>query len=180
MSGEQFTVLGDEERLRGFAFTVVDRTVAAPDGKPFHRDVALHLGAVAVLPVDADRNVHLIRQYRAPIDRYLLEIPAGLRDHSGEPEVMTAHRELLEECGLRARTMVELGVMLNSAGWTDQQTWLFLATDLEEVGAAPEGIEEHFIEHVTMPLDDLCAYRDPLGVDVDTVLAAHLARAYLG
>jgi len=180
MRGEQFTVLGDEERLRGFAFTVVDRSIVAPDGATFHRDLALHLGAVAVIPVDADRNVHLIRQYRASIDRYLLEIPAGLRDHGGEPEIETAHRELLEECGLRAGSMVELGVMLNSAGWTDQQTWLFLATDLEEVGAAPEGVEEHFIEHVTMPLDALCAFRDPRGVDVDTLLAAHLARAYLG
>jgi ADP-ribose pyrophosphatase len=180
MSGEQFTVLGDEERLRGFAFTVVDRAIAAPDGTRFHRDLALHLGAVAIIPVDGDRNVHLIRQYRASIDRYLLEIPAGLRDHGGEPELHTAHRELLEECGLRAGAMVELGVMLNSAGWTDQKTWLFLATDLEDVGAAPEGIEEHFIDHVVMPLDELCAYRDPLGIDIDTVLAAHLARTYLG
>jgi ADP-ribose pyrophosphatase len=180
MSGEQFTVLGDEERLRGFAFTVVDRTIEAPDGTSFHRDLALHLGAVAVIPIDEDGNVHLIRQYRASIDRFLLEIPAGLRDHRGEPEVMTAHRELLEECGLRAGSMVELGVMLNSAGWTDQQTWLFLATDLKSVGAAPEGVEEHFIDHVVMPLDELCAYRDPLGVDVDTLLAAHLARAHLG
>lgn len=177
--GAGFSVEGDAHRLSAFAFTVVDRTVRAPDGSTFQRDLALHLGAVAVIPVDDDGTVHLIRQYRASVDRLLLEIPAGLRDHAGEPEIETAHRELVEECGLVARSMVQLACVLNSAGWTDQQTSLFLATDLRQASASPQGVEERYLEQVTMPLDDLCDLRSDDGVDVDTLLAAHLARAHL-
>src|SRR2546430_15954550 len=74
-----------------------------PDGELAERDVVIHPGAVAVLALDDAQQVLLIRQYRHPVQRLLWEIPAGLRDVSGELPWATAQRELLEEAGYRAR-----------------------------------------------------------------------------
>ena len=74
-----------------------------PDGEPFERFIVHHPGAVAIVPVDADRRVTLVRQYRAAVDRMVLEAPAGTCDVDGEPPEATARRELAEEAGLRGR-----------------------------------------------------------------------------
>ena len=67
-------------------------TFRAPDGSTFERDIVHHPGAVAVVPLLDDGTVVLVRQYRAPIDRLLLEIPAGLRDVPDEATEVTAAR----------------------------------------------------------------------------------------
>ena len=174
-----FTVLGDSPRASGYAFEFVDRLVEAPDGSTFTRNLVRHVGAVAVLPVDEDRTVHLLRQYRASLDRFVLEMPAGLRDIDGEDEEQAARRELAEELGLEAREYIFLGCVANSSGFTDQRTWLYLGLGLSATTARPDGVEEHFIEPCTMSLEDLLAYQDPLGSDVTLLLAAQLADRYL-
>ena len=81
------------------------RHFEAPDGRAFERDIVRSPGAVAVVPLlfDAEGmpSVVLVRQYRPPFDRYVLEIPAGMRDVPDEPPELTADRELVEEAGLR-------------------------------------------------------------------------------
>ncbi len=174
-----FTVLGDIPRASGYAFEFVDRQVQAPDGTTFSRNLVAHVGAVAVLPVDRDGTVHLLRQYRASFDRYLLEMPAGLRDIANEDLEQAARRELEEEVGLRADELIFLGCVANSSGFTNQRTWLYLGLGLHHVDASPDGVEEQFIERCTMELGELLQYSDPLGTDVTLLLAAHLAHQYL-
>ncbi len=104
-----------------------------PDGKVAERDVVVHPGAVAVLALDALERVLLIRQYRHPVGQLLWEIPAGLRDVTGEPPWATAERELLEEAGYRARDWRVLTDYFSSPGFSTERLRIFLARDLEEV-----------------------------------------------
>lgn len=121
---------------------LVTREVSSPDGEIFRRTYVESPGAVAVVALTDDDEVVLVDQYRATIDDYLVEIPAGMRDKSGEPDLETAKRELEEETGYRAREWRPLGRMLSTPGVSSGWVELYLATGLENVGATPEGPEE--------------------------------------
>jgi ADP-ribose pyrophosphatase len=170
--------------FEGWRISLVKATFEAPDGTEFTRDVVRHPGAVAVVAVTDDRRVLLVRQYRGPVDRELLEIPAGTRDVEGEPPQETARRELSEEAGVRAGELRLLARVLNSPGFCDEETFMFLATDLEPDRAPPpqdHGVEERFLEVVEVSLsevDDLIA--SGRLTDAQTVLGLLLARDALG
>jgi 8-oxo-dGTP pyrophosphatase MutT (NUDIX family) len=141
------------ERLATSHVFDVEQLVLEADGDTFTREVVRHRGAVAVLAYD-DGDVVLVRQWRAPLARAILEIPAGTRDVDGEDLEATARRELEEEAGLHAAVLEHLGVYWNSPGWSDQATVLFLATGLTAVPRRPDGPEERAIEVVRLPLAD--------------------------
>ncbi len=107
----------------------VDR-VRMPNGREGELEVVRHPGAAAVVPLTADRQVLLLRQYRYATGEWLLEVPAGKLDGGEEPEVC-ARRELEEESGYRAGRLRPLGWIWTSPGFTDERIWLFLATGLE-------------------------------------------------
>jgi ADP-ribose pyrophosphatase len=119
-------------------------TVRMPDGAAVDRDVVEHPGAVAVVGIDDDGRVLLIRQYRHPVRRQLWEIPAGLRDVPGEPLLATAQRELLEEAGYRAGTWHVLADYFSSPGFSTERLRIFLARDLTLV---PESEREYVPDH---------------------------------
>lgn len=123
-----------------------------PDGNEFERDVVHHPGAVVVVPV-IDGDVILVRQYRSAVDRELLEVPAGKRDVLDEPVELTAHRELEEEVGMRAGSMVKLAEFYNSPGFCDEHSFLFLATDLTPCATSFQGHEEQHMTIERVPLD---------------------------
>ncbi len=155
-----FTHDGDRLVHQGHFVQVVEATYTAPDGRTFTRDIVRSRGAVAVVPVrfvDGVPHVVLLRQYRAPYDAELIEIPAGVRDVDGEDLVETAQRELGEEAGLRAGTIVPIGKLYPSPGLTDAITWLFLATDLTEVPHDAQGPEEEAMEIFSLPLAEAVA-----------------------
>jgi ADP-ribose pyrophosphatase len=83
---EEWPVVSSAELFRGRLVTVRTDKVRMPDNQVAERDVVIHPGAVAVLALDDAQQVLLIRQYRHPVGRLLWEIPAGLRDVSGEPD----------------------------------------------------------------------------------------------
>ncbi len=136
----------------GWRISLVDATFATPDGTVFHRDVVRHPGAVAVVPLTGRGTVLLVRQYRGPIDRWLLEIPAGTRDVDGEDPEVTAQRELAEEVGVRAGRIERVATVLNSPGFCDEETLLFVAEDLTPVAPQRHGHEEEHLEVVEIPL----------------------------
>ncbi len=172
-----FVHLGDEERLRGWRINVVDASFQAPGGEVFHRDIVRHPGAVAVVPLTGRGSVLLVRQYRGPLDRWLLEIPAGTRDVDGEAPEATARRELEEELGRRAGHLEHLATIHNSPGFCDEQTELYLATDLSAVPASRHGHEEQHIEVVELALEDLDAMvASGRLTDAQTILGLLLAR----
>jgi len=156
-----FRHLGEREVHRGHIWHVVVADYEAPDGSRFSRDVVRSPGAVGVVPVEFDpegnATVTLVRQYRPAHDRWLLEIPAGMRDVPGEPPAVTAARELTEEAGLRAGRLELLTAFEPSAGMTDSVCYVFLATHLEPAEQHVHGPEEQAMELVVLPLADAIA-----------------------
>jgi ADP-ribose pyrophosphatase len=154
---EQWPVLASDTLARGRLVTVRTDKVRMPGGNLAERDVVLHPGAVAVLALDDDGRVLMIRQYRHPVGRLLWEIPAGLRDVAGEPLLATAQRELLEEAGYRARDWRVLADYYSSPGFTTERLRVFLARGLElvppeERDFVPEDEETQLVP-AWLPLD---------------------------
>jgi ADP-ribose pyrophosphatase len=116
-------------------------TVERADGSRATRDFAGHPGAVAIVALDADDRVALVRQWRLAADDALLEIPAGGLDldddGSKEDPDLAARRELEEETGLRAASWRKLGMFYSAPGFTDELMHLYIATDLAP--ADPDG-----------------------------------------
>jgi ADP-ribose pyrophosphatase len=175
-----FRHISDEVRFEGWRISLVQATFAAPDGTRFTRDVVRHPGAVAIVAVTEQDTVLLVRQYRGAVDRELLEIPAGTRDVDGEPPETTARRELEEEVGVGAGSLRFLGSTLNSPGFCDEESHIYLAQQLEPVTPSRHGEEERYLEVVEVALvdvDALMASREIL--DAQTVIGLLLARAFL-
>src|SRR5215218_1294234 len=98
----EFQVLDSEPVYEGRIISLRRDTVAMPGGGSSVREVVHHPGAVAVVALDDEDRVVLLRQYRHPVREHLWELPAGLRDEDGEPPLATAKRELAEEALLAA------------------------------------------------------------------------------
>ncbi len=132
-------------------------TVRTPDGLEVEREVVDHDDAVAVVGLNARREVVLLRQYRQPVRSYVLEIPAGTLDIAGESPQDAARRELAEEACHRAVELIHLATMLNSTGWSNEHTHLYLADPVEPT-STPAGFvaeaEEADMEIVLLPFDE--------------------------
>jgi ADP-ribose pyrophosphatase len=180
LEAQGFRHLGDTVRLRGRRIDVVEAGFTSPEGTSFSREVVRHPGAVAVVPVTASAHVMLVRQYRGALDGALLEVPAGTRDVEGEAPELTAARELEEEVGVRARSLVLMTAMVNSPGFSDQVTHLYLASDLEAVPQRRSGEEELHMDVVELPLADAVAMveRGDI-VDAQTIIGLLLAERAL-
>ena len=125
----RFPVLGEELRFAGAKWTVWSETVDI-DGHVVVRDVLRHPGAVAVAAVDDEGRLLLIRQYRHPVGAFMWEIPAGLLDRADEDLEECARRELLEEAGVTAQSLVPLFELALSPGGTSERITVFHATGL--------------------------------------------------
>lgn len=147
-----FRHLGDRLIHQGSVVAFYEGSFESPDGHRFERDVVRHPGAVSVVPVDGD-DVILVRQYRAPIDQLLLEIPAGKRDVDGEDPAVTARRELAEEIGMAAGSLEPLVSMHHSPGFCDELQHIYLATDLRQVPQELDGIEEQHLTVERVPFE---------------------------
>ncbi len=129
----------------------VDR-ITLPGGGVAVREVVDHPGAVVIVALDDSGNVYLVRQYRHPIGRYLLELPAGGLE-PGEDPLTTARRELREEVGFEARHWAELGSFFSSPGFANERLDAFLARDLVPARGEPDDDED--ISVVRYPLSAL-------------------------
>jgi ADP-ribose pyrophosphatase len=124
------------------------------------RDVILHPGAVAVIALDDDDRVLLIRQYRHPVGRWLFEPPAGLLDEDGEPAWLTASRELAEESGYEAARWDVLVDFYTSPGGTSEGIRVFLARGLTPLPAGRPHTGEAEEAHLPRAWVDLDDARD--------------------
>lgn len=126
--------------------------VTCPNGNPALREIVVHNGAAAVVPVYADGTTLLVRQHRVAVDRVTLEIPAGKLDHKDEDPLDCAVRELREETGLTARRMTLLTSLLTTPGFCTEKIGIYLAQDLTQGETSPD--EDEFLGLVRMPLDE--------------------------
>lgn len=157
--------------------------VVMPDGSVADREIVEHDNAVAVVAIQPGGDVVLIRHYRHAVGERMLEIPAGKLDVEGEAPVDAAKRELAEEVGLEADDFVELIHFANSAGWSDEATTVYLATDARPCGT-PEGFtpehEEADIEIVLLNFDAALGRIDAGEItDAKTVIGLLLAHRHL-
>lgn len=144
--------LSEEKVLSGERFDVHRMTLRGDDGKIYHREVLRHPGAVVVIPLLNDGRVVLIRNNRPTVEKVLLELPAGTREPDEAPET-TAARELMEETGYEAKTFNLVHAFYSAPGISDEMMWLYVASDLKEVGANREAVED--IENEIVSLDDV-------------------------
>jgi len=136
-------VLASEPVYEGRVVSLRRDTVAMPGGGDSVREVVHHPGAVAVVALDDDENVVLLRQYRHPVGAHLWELPAGLRDEDGEPPLETAKRELAEEVQLSADRWSLLLSINNSPGFSDELVHVFLAEGLQSADRPDGFVVEH-------------------------------------
>lgn len=146
-------ILSEERVFEGKIVKVSILDVTLPNGEPAKREALRHVGASAVVPVDAEGNVTLVRQYRAPIAQVLLEIPAGKLDFKGENRLEAAKRELREETGLTAESWTHLTDIVTTPGFCDELISIYLATGLTAGEVDPD--DDEFLNIVKMPLAGL-------------------------
>lgn len=156
----------DENRIREIPFeseTIYDGKilhverwqVTCPNGRSATREIVVHKGAAAVVPVYPDGTTLLVRQHRVAVDRITLEIPAGKLDSVSEDPLDCAVRELEEETGLRAGRMTLLTSLLTTPGFCTEKIAIYLAQDLSQGQTHPD--EDEFLDLVRMPLEEAVA-----------------------
>jgi ADP-ribose pyrophosphatase len=158
----EYRLLASEQVYEGRVISLRLDTVAMPGGGESVREVVTHPGAVAVVALDDEGRVVLLRQYRHPVGEYLWELPAGLRDEDGEPPLETAKRELAEEVLLAAEHWSLLTTTYSSPGFCDELVFVYLAEGLSAADR-PVGFT---VEHEEL---DMTVERMPLADAVQRV-----------
>lgn len=144
--------LSTEVIYRGAITTLTVDQVRLPDGKQAGREVVRHPDGVAVLALDGEDRAVLVTQYRYPLGRTLLEIPAGKLDPGEDPRT-GALRELSEEAGVEPEELTGLGSIFVSPGFCDERIYLYLARGLRQVERHPD--EDEFLSVSWMPFEEL-------------------------
>ena len=142
-----------ETVYEGLIFNITHDTVLLENENTAFRDVLWHNGGVCVIPVTDDNEIYLVKQFRYPFDRLLLEIPAGKRDSFTEDFRNTAQRELEEETGMQCENLIPLGEYYSSPAILDEVIALYLATDLETGKQHTD--DDEFLELVRVPFPEL-------------------------
>ena len=163
--------------FQGRVFSVSVDTVRERDHS-YIREVVHHPGSAVILPAFEDGSIALVRQYRHPAVKYLLELPAGTLNDQERPEEGAA-RELEEELGLRAGRMEKLSEFFVSPGFLEEKMWVFLATELTSTAQRLE--DDEFIDVVRLPIDRaLQMITDGEIEDAKTIIGLMLAGPRLG
>jgi ADP-ribose pyrophosphatase len=125
-----FELIRSEPLLQGRAFKIRRDYLKTPDGKETKFEIVEHGGSVVVIPIDKQGNIWFVRQYRHAAGMNLLELPAGTRD-GDEPYEECAAREIREETGMGADTLIKVGEFYLAPGYSTEFMGVFLATELK-------------------------------------------------
>jgi ADP-ribose pyrophosphatase len=159
------------EIFRGRRLWIEKRLIRLPNGIEKEKVIVHPSNAVTILPFNGDR-CKLLKQYRYAIDQYIFEAPAGTME-PGEDPLETARRELIEETGFTAQSIVSKGFIYTTPGYTDEKIYLFEARDLspsQEYGKD----EDEVIEVVDIAIIDLIGMiRNGTIVDAKTICLIH-------
>jgi ADP-ribose pyrophosphatase len=169
--------LDSKQVFSGRVFDVTVDTVREGD-KTYVREVVHHPGSAVIFPVFDDGTIALVKQYRHPAVKYLLELPAGTLKSQERPAEGAA-RELEEELGMVAGKLEKLCEFFVSPGFCGEKMWLYLATDLRQTAQRLE--DDEAIEIVRMPIDRaLQMITDGEIEDAKTIIGLMLAAPRIG
>lgn len=156
-SPEEWQVTATVTPFTGNKTSVRTDDVVMPDGTVHRRDYQVHPGSVAILAIDGDDQVIVVRQYRHPVRQRLWEIPAGLLDVPGENPLHAAQRELYEEAHVKAEEWRVLTDVYTTPGGCDEAVRIFLARGLSDAEGERFAVseEEADMEQARIPLPEL-------------------------
>ncbi len=171
---------GDESPLRketvyeGHIVHLYLETMRLPNGREATLEIIRHKGAVAIVPVQDDGRIVMVRQFRLAAGRRLLEVPAGGLE-PGEDPAECAIRELQEEAGFYPGKLTRLGGIYTAPGYTSEYIHLFMATDLRP--SVLQSDPDEFLEVVTLSLDEVLGLIERGEVEDGKTIAALLLAA---
>lgn len=131
--------------------------VTLPNGATAKRELIRHSGAVAVIPITKDNKIVFVKQYRKPLEKPLIEIPAGKLEQGEKPKI-TAVRELEEETGYTTNELSFVTSFYTSPGFANEIMYIYLTTDLEVLEQPVAGDEDEFVEVVELTLNEAQQY----------------------
>ncbi|MBQ6420352.1 MAG: NUDIX hydrolase [Clostridia bacterium] len=144
---------GSELIYKGKILDLYVDTVELPNGNTAIREHLRHKGAACVVPLTAEGEVLMVRQYRYPMAEVTLEVPAGKLDSVDEDPLSAAKRELREETGAEAKEILYLGKYYPTCAYSNEVIHMYLAKDLTFGSADPD--DDEFLEPIRIPLDEL-------------------------
>lgn len=173
----EFEVTHHETVYEGRAFDVRRDFVRLPNGQQKQRDVVIHNPSVVIIPLDENRQILFVRQYRHPIGDSILELPAGVME-AGETPLITAQREIREETGMGAEDMKKIGKFYLAPGYSTELMYVYLARGLYPAALPMDEDEDIRVEKVPsehlVDQSKVAQFRD-----AKTLAALLLARPYL-
>src|SRR5699024_4963855 len=131
--------------------------VLLPDGEKSKREIIKHPGAVAIIPITPDNKIVLVRQYRKPLEKTIVEIPAGKIEQKERPE-LTAIRELEEETGYTTNELSFVTSFYTSPGFADELMHIYMTTDIHRLTEKVTGDDDEFIEKMELTLEEAKEY----------------------
>ena len=137
----------------GNVLHVREDMVELPNKNLASRELIRHIGAVCIIPVTDDGKVIVERQFRYPVNRVILEIPAGKLDSADEDRLEAAKRELREETGMTAEKWTDIGEYLPAPAYSDERITMYLATGLHS--GEQDLDDDEFLEVFRVPLKEL-------------------------
>jgi len=173
-----YQILNNEVIFSGKVFNTVVTQIEYDSGNKAVREVAEHPGGAVVVPVTNDGKIVMVTQHRFPMNKKLLELPAGKLDQ-GEDPFVCAVRELEEETGFKSDNVKELGSIYTTPGYSSEKLWIYLAKDLRP-GDHNREEGEYGMEVFEFSLDEIeeKIYKGEI-VDGKTICGIYLAKRYI-
>ena len=175
--GMQFEekVTSTEQIYKGKILSLERQNVETPDGQTAQREIIHHVPAIALLMITDDHQMILEQQWRAPVHKVTLEIPAGKLDYRDNGDIRhAAQREMNEETRMKAHTLLKVASTLSSPGFTDEKITLFYATGLTKVEHQLPQDQDENIHLITVTLDEaLLMIQEGQIDDMKTVMAIY-------
>ena len=167
-----------ETIYEGRVFEVEIKEILTPEGKTSHREIVKHNGGACILPLDGEGNCYLVKQFRSPFEKVMLEAPAG-KIEKGEDPFDCASREITEETGFTAGKIESVGNMVATPGYCSEVIYLYIGTELEYKGGTPD--ENEYISTVKMSLKEAVEMADNGTInDSKTVILLYKAARRFG